>query len=81
MILNMPSKSSGPRSYLLRAVVEVGFIIFLFYANLLMGEFDRSIHKTLSGALHEIVTPANFAIALTAAFIGHIVVEFLRQKL
>jgi len=25
-----------------RAVVEVGFIIFLFYSNLLMGEFERS---------------------------------------
>ena len=24
-----------------RAVIEVGFIIFLFYANLLMGEFER----------------------------------------
>lgn len=25
-----------------RAVIEVGFILFLFYANLLMGEFERS---------------------------------------
>ena len=25
-----------------RAVIEVGFIIFLFYSNLLMGEFERS---------------------------------------
>ena len=25
-----------------RAVIEVAFIIFLFYANLLMGEFERS---------------------------------------
>jgi hypothetical protein len=25
-----------------RAVIEAGFIIFLFYSNLLMGEFERS---------------------------------------
>jgi hypothetical protein len=25
-----------------RAVIEVGFIIFLVYSNLLMGEFERS---------------------------------------
>jgi hypothetical protein len=25
-----------------RALTEVGFIIFLFYSNLLMGEFSRS---------------------------------------
>jgi hypothetical protein len=25
-----------------RAAIEVGFIVFLFYANLLMGEFERS---------------------------------------
>jgi hypothetical protein len=25
-----------------RAVIEVAFIMFLFYANLLMGEFERS---------------------------------------
>jgi hypothetical protein len=25
-----------------RGMIEVGFIIFLFYPNLLMGEFERS---------------------------------------
>jgi hypothetical protein len=25
-----------------RAVIEIGFIVFLFYSNLLMGEFERS---------------------------------------
>ena len=25
-----------------RALIEMGFIIFLFYANLLMGEYERS---------------------------------------
>lgn len=25
-----------------RALVEIGFIVFLFYSNLLIGEFERS---------------------------------------
>jgi hypothetical protein len=25
-----------------RGLIEIGFIIFLFYSNLLMGEFERS---------------------------------------
>jgi hypothetical protein len=66
-----------------RAVIEVGFIIFLFYSNLLMGQFARSgkgREMGLAWAIADILTPANFAIALTAAFIGYIVVEFLRSK-
>jgi len=66
-----------------RAVVEVAFIIFLFYSNLLMGEFNASggHEKTLSYALHDIFTGTNFVIALTSALIGYLVVEFLRKKL
>jgi hypothetical protein len=30
------------RKNILRAAIEVAFIIFLFYSNLLMGEFERS---------------------------------------
>jgi hypothetical protein len=30
------------KKHIWRAVIEVGFIIFLFYSNLLMGEFERS---------------------------------------
>lgn len=67
----------------LRAVIEVGFIIFLFYSNLLMGEFNRSAGrgKTLAGAFHDVLTPANFAIGLIAAVIGYPIVEFLRKRL
>jgi hypothetical protein len=66
-----------------RAVVEVGFIVFLFYSNLLMGEFSRSgkgHEKGLAWAIADIVTPANFGIAVTAALIGYVVFEFLRSK-
>lgn len=66
-----------------RAVVEIAFIIFLFYSNLLMGEFNASAGKgkSLLVALQDIVTPANFAIALISALIGYVVFEFLRKKL
>lgn len=67
-----------------RVVIEMGFIIFLYYSNLLMGEFTRSNNahgKTLAFALGDIFTPTNFVIAIISAFIGFVVVEFLRQKL
>lgn len=82
----MPTNSSSPvrrRTYVFRALVEIGFIIFLFYANLLMGEFNRSASrgKTLTFALRDIFTRADFAIALVAALIGYLIFEFLRKKL
>ena len=53
-----------------RAVVEVGFIIFLFYSNLLMGEMERTANgrdKGLLWDLHDIVTRKNFLVAVVAA--------------
>jgi hypothetical protein len=66
-----------------RAVIEIWFIIFLFYSNLLMGEYTRSGRGHQMGllwAITENLTPANFAIAITAALVGYITVEFLRRK-
>jgi hypothetical protein len=66
-----------------RATIEVGFIVFLFYSNLLMGEFVRSgkgQHMGLAWAVSDILTVSNFAVAIIAAFIGYMVVEFLRKK-
>ena len=66
-----------------RAIVEVGFIVFLFYSNLLMGEFTHSGKGPEMGfawAVADVLTPANFAIAVVAAFIGYAVFEFLRNK-
>ena len=64
----------------MRALIEIGFIIFLFYSNLLMGEFDRSVHRTLISAIYDILTLTNFAIGLIAAMIGYLVFEYLRKK-
>jgi hypothetical protein len=67
----------------LRAVIEVAFIVFLFYSNLLMGEFTRSNGhgKTLWFAMADVFTGTNFMIALVSALIGYVVFEFLRKKL
>ena len=57
--------------------------MFLFYSNLLMGEFERSGMGRSEGlvwAIGDIFTAANFVIAIAAAFIGYVLVEFLRQK-
>ena len=66
-----------------RAVIEVGFIVFLFYSNLLMGEFERSGmgHKRgIAWAIRDVFTTTNFAIAVAAALIGYMLFEFLRKK-
>ncbi len=66
-----------------RAVIEIAFIIFLFYSNLLMGEFERSgLGQTrgLAWAIGDVFTAANFEIAMIAALIGYVLVEFLRKK-
>lgn len=66
-----------------RAVIEVGFIIFLFYTNLLMGEFTHSGMGQKKGfvwALGDVFSASNLAIALVAALIGYLIVESLRRK-
>ena len=66
-----------------RAVIEVGFIIFLFYSNLLMGEFERSgmgQKRGVAWAIEDVFTAANFEIAMTAALIGYGLFEFLRKR-
>ena len=66
-----------------RALIEVGFIIFLFYANLLMGEFTyaNGRGKSLAFAFRDIFTFTNFAIAIISGIIGYIVFEFLRKQI
>lgn len=62
---------------------EIGFIIFLFYSNLLMGEFERSgmgRKKGLFWALSDIFTLPNFAIAAVAASLGFLLVHFTRKR-
>jgi len=66
-----------------RGLIEIGFIVFLFYSNLLMGEFERSgmgTKRGLAWALADIFTLANFEIAAVAGLIGYALVEFLRTR-
>jgi len=71
------------KKHIARAVIEIGFVIFLFYSNLLMGEFERSgLGQTrgFSAAISDVFTTANFGIAIVAAMIGYILVELLRKQ-
>ena len=55
----------------------------MFYANLLMGEFERSgagAKRGIVWALEDIFTAANFEIALLAGLIGYGLFEYLRKK-
>ena len=67
----------------LRAIIEVAFIVFLFYSNLLMGEFTgvNGQGKSLAFALNDIFTATNFVIALISSFIGYAMFEYLRKRL
>ncbi len=64
-------------------MVEVGFIIFLFYSNLLMGEFEHANGqgKGFAFAIRDVFTFANFSIAVASGLIGYVVFEFLRKRL
>jgi len=67
-----------------RTLIEVGFIVFLYYSNLLMGEFERSgvgQSKGLLWALQDIFTASNFTIAIASALTGFLIFEYLRKRL
>jgi uncharacterized protein with PQ loop repeat len=65
-----------------RAVIEIGFIVFLFYSNLLMGEFTRSngFGKSWVFAVQDIFTVTNFVIAVVAGLVGYVIFEHLRDS-
>ena len=73
---------ASPRITVFRACVEIAFIIFLFYSNLLMGEFTVSSGqgKTWNAAFMNIFTAKNFAIAFVSAMVGFVVFEALRKR-
>lgn len=64
------------------ATLEVAFIVFLFYSNLLMGEYNSSAQgqtKGLLWAIGEVVTIPNFIIAIISATIGHFFFDYMRN--
>ncbi len=67
----------------LRGVIEVVFIVFLFYSNLLMGEFTvaNGRGKSFAVALNDIFTGTNLVIAMISALIGYVVFEHLRKRI
>jgi hypothetical protein len=66
-----------------RAMIEIVFIVFLFFSNLLMGEFTavNGKGKTVVVALNNIFTAMNLVIAILAASIGYVAFEYLRKRL
>jgi hypothetical protein len=76
---------TAPSKKLLRALAEVAFIIFLFYTNLLMGEFTRARSMphalTMLSALSDIFTPMTAVVGLIGAIIGYFCIESFRKRL
>jgi hypothetical protein len=77
----MPSLPKRTHNPVLRAMIEIAFILFLFYANLLMGEYTRHMPMiSLGAALYDVITLHNFGIGLAAAILGYITFEYLRSR-
>jgi hypothetical protein len=58
------------RTNILRALIEAGFIMFVFYSNLPMGEYERSGMGQTKGsawAIGDVLTMPNFLIGSIAA--------------
>jgi hypothetical protein len=82
---NHPAERKRPKKLapLWRSLLEVGFIVFLYYSNLLMGEFERSgpgRSKGLWWAVQDILTKQDLTIAIASALLGYLLVEFLRKR-
>ena len=66
-----------------RILIEVGFIVFLFYSNLLMGEYSHSgLGQTrgLLWATNDMFTLTNLAIAIVLALIGYLIFDYLLKR-
>jgi hypothetical protein len=65
-----------------RAAVEITFIMFLFYGNLIMGQYTRTAphHLPLVKALVNVFTFEDFVVGLVFAIIAHVVFDRLRHR-
>jgi hypothetical protein len=81
MALN-PKQPARP-TRIWRAIIEIGSIVFLFYSNLLMGEFTRANGqgKSFAFAVADIFTVTNFGIAIVSGLLGYLIFEHLRKQL
>jgi hypothetical protein len=81
----MPRDENGQRRLagVWRAIIEIAFIIFLFYSNLLMGEFTsvNGRGKSFLFALEDVFTAKDFTIAVVSALFGYAGFEYLRKRL
>jgi hypothetical protein len=81
---NQPQNSKKKQALLWRSILEAGFIVFLFYSNLLMGEFEHSGLGQKNGllwALWDIFTIQNLVISIIFAILGYWVFEIFRKRL
>lgn len=80
----MEKRNNKLKAKIFRGLIEAAFIIFLFYSNLLMGDYTRSGNahgRNLIWGIEDVFTAANFGIALIAAIVGYLFFEFLRKKI
>lgn len=75
---------SERRHAVYRALLEMSFIVFLFYSNLLMGQYNAGhsfSDRPLLVACKNIITFDNFIVGVIAAFFGHVAFDNIRNRL
>jgi hypothetical protein len=78
----MATRSETSRN-IRRILLEMAFILFLFYANLLMGQYNLGhsfADKPILVAISNICTVDNLIIGIAAAFVGHVAFDYLRKR-
>ncbi len=76
-------KLSERRRAFYSSLIEMSFIIFLFYSNLLMGQYNLGhdfAQRPIFEAMKNVFTIDNFGVAVTAAFIGHVAFDSMRKR-
>lgn len=80
--MSMTIKGPNKLARVWRMILEVGILVFLLYAVLLMREFTQTNGegKSLMFAMREIFTFGTLVIAIASALICSIVLENLRKQ-
>jgi hypothetical protein len=84
MRANHMTRRSKASSIFRRAIIEMTFILFLFYANLLMGQYNLGhsfANRSIVEACRNIFTIENAIIGVVAAFVGHVAFDHIRKRL
>lgn len=76
-------KQPGQLTSIWRVIVEIALIMFLLYSTLLMREFTHVNEdgKNLAFAIQNILTLANFVVAIISGLVGSLILRYLKKRI